>query len=1063
MKKHRNIKRLCLLLTMCAAGTMPSLADNFTSQGIVYSLDKSTHTACVIATESKTLTSAVIQSNVDDCEVTSIANDVFENCTALQSISIPSTVIAIGENAFWRCTSLHSFTIDENNPNYSTTGNVIYNKDQSQIVKVGSNIASLSIPTTVRSIGSFAFSNCTQLQTVELPSSITNIADWAFAYCTPLRSISFNSSLTSIGSWAFAHCTSLQSVSLPSAVTSINNSAFAYCSSLSQIALPSTTTSIADWAFAYCSALQTVDIPASVTTIGEDAFKGCTAITAFNVDAANTSFTFEGSVLFNKEKTTIVKACANIENFTIPSSVTSIAYGAFEDCQSLRNINIPSTVTNIGSWAFAYNSALTSVTLPSTLTTTPNWTFAFSSALPSISFPASITSIGNGAFSGCTNLNQVSFESTSTPSIGQQAFSNISSGAQIIVPQGSLASYQEAMSSYTYSILEKTNLDLQTLYTQALTTTDRSLEALATVDQTSDNILTEESQLSTNAQEPSEGPISALIDGDTNTFFHSTWSVASSDNVFHYLQIDLKQAYQSLLLNYYKRANTASYSGEPYKVHVFATNDAGATDWTDCGYVFFTYYFDNGQSGKCPISLPDNYRYIRLQVEETGNNSQSNNNLYFYLSELGICPITKPASNSYTANDGIITDESQLSTNTLEPTEGSLNALIDNDRSTFFHSTWSVASTDNAHHFLQADLKAAYKHITLKYSRRETKVDTSTPVTLHVYATDTPDNADSWTDLGTHTCTYEFDCGKTGLLPLDLGKGYRHVRLTVEATSQNSTSSGNLFFYWSELHAYSRACKADLLNADTRTAYLSAIATAKEEIANGTETQLTAAQLQNGYNAIEEAISAGATYCDFAKSFYLTSYSEHAHSVPTGLDAAVVVANGENIRNDYRYTAGTTIPAETGVLLRSGKGNSFFLPSTETTETTPEENLLHGTLSDELTNVEGTGKYYKLSYDKATGTVIGFYYGAENGAAFVNKGGKAFLALPTTLNAAQLTGFTLLDLNNADGVTTGILSSTSTTDAPLVIFDLNGRRVNVDSVNKLGKGIYIVNGKKITK
>lgn len=1042
---------------------MPTWAESFTSEGIVYALDKSTHTASVIGTESKDLTSAVIASSVDDCEVTSIANDVFENCVSLQSVSIPSTVTTIGENAFWGCTSLRAFTVDEANPNYSTTGDVLYNKDQSQIVKVGCNVAYLSIPSSVTSIGSFAFSNCTALTSITLPSSITSIADWAFAYCKPLRSVGLPSTLTSIGSWAFAHCTSLRGISLPASVTNVSNSAFAYCSSLSELTLPSTTTSIADWAFAYCTSLQSVSIPASVTNIGNDAFKGCTAITAFNVDAANTSYTAEGSVLYNKNKTTIVKACADTENFEIPSSVTSISYGAFEDCQALQTINIPTTVTSIGSWAFAYNSSLTSVTLPSTLATTPSWTFAFSNALPTIDIPSSVTNIGSGAFSGCTSLNEVSFESTTTPTIEDNVFTNISSDAKIIVPNGSLSSYQDALNGYDFNILEKSILQLQELYAQALSTTDRGIDALASADETTDNILTDASQLSTNAQEPTEGAIANLVDGNINTFFHSTWSQSGSSDTYHYLQIDLKEAYKNLLLNYYKRQGVASNSGEPVKVHVFATNNAEATDWTDCGYVKFSYNFDNNQSGKCPIALTEAYRYIRLQVEETGTNSRANGNLYFYLSELGVSPITKAGKADYTANDGLITDASQLSTNAQEPREGSLAALIDNDRSTFFHSTWSVASTDNAHHYIQVDLKAAYKQITLKYSRREVAVDNSTPVTLHVYGTDTPDNADSWTDLGTHTCTYEFDYGKTGLLPLDLGKGYRHVRLTVDATTQNSTSNGNLYFYWSELHAYSRACQADLLDDNARTTYLAAIATAKQEIANGATTEATATALQNGYNAVEEAVNAGAISCDFAKSFYLTAYSNHAHLVPTGVDAAVVVANSESIRNDYRYTAGNVIPTETGVLLRSGKGNSFILAATETSETAPEENLLHGTLTDELTDVDGAGKYYKLSYDKATGTEIGFYYGAEDGAAFVNKGGKAFLALPATLNAAQLAGFSLFDLDNANSSTTGIEDATTTANAHVVIFDLNGRRVNANSIDGLSKGIYIVNGKKIIK
>ena len=135
MKTHTNIKRLCLLMTLCAAGTMPTWAESFTSEGIVYALDKSTHTASVIGTESKDLTSAVIASSVDDCEVTSIANDVFENCVLLQSVSIPSTITTIGENAFWGCTSLRAFTVDEANPTFPLQATCFTTKTKAKSLK----------------------------------------------------------------------------------------------------------------------------------------------------------------------------------------------------------------------------------------------------------------------------------------------------------------------------------------------------------------------------------------------------------------------------------------------------------------------------------------------------------------------------------------------------------------------------------------------------------------------------------------------------------------------------------------------------------------------------------------------------------------------------------------------------------------------------------------------------------------------------------------------------------------------------------------------------------------
>ena len=617
--------------------------------------------------------------------------------------------------------------------------------------------------------------------------------------------------------------------------------------------------------------------------------------------------------------------------------------------------------------------------------------------------------------------------------------------------------------------LEELNDNLNKLYAEAE-------KIISSLDGTSDyspllptytagsNILTSADQLSTNKPE-SEGPISNLVDGNKNTFFHSTWSVNNVDNAYAYLQINLKGSYKDLLLDYTKRYNFTGNKGYPIQFHVFATNTPNdEASWKDCGYSnFLRYYNDNKQNGQTIVRLGGDYQYVRLQVEKTGGMEQTNGNLYFALGELAIYPVTSYKEAPYTEKDGLISDVSQLSSNAIEPKEGSLAELIDNDITTYFHSTWSQNNATGAKHYLQVDLNDAYKQIALKYSKRQVEVDNGSPVTLHIYATNTPESEYSWTDLGTQTCAYNYDFGNTGLLPLNFGDtAYRHIRLTVEETTGNSQTNGNLFFYWSELHAYTRASRADKLTEATRTALITAMQQAKAELDANWATDATYEALQSAYNVAKNEVGEGSRLVDLAKSFYLTAYSDKALVVPTGVKAAVVTANGEGIRNDYRYNSGDVIPAGTGVLLKGGKGNSFYLSASESTEMAPEDNLLHGTLNDEMTNVAGADKYYKLSYDRATGTEIGFYWGAVNGGAFMNKGGKAFLAIPASLQAAQLTGFSLFDLNNNQTVT-GIEHATTMPAATLRVYDLNGRRINVNHVDELPKGIYVINGKKVIR
>ena len=840
------------------------------------------------------------------------------------------------------------------------------------------------------------------------------------------------SSVTSIGESAFKGCSALTSINIPSSVTSIGGSAFSGCSSLTSINIPSSVTSIGNYAFQYCDALKVVLIQSNRIEFGSQVFWNANIYTVSDnnfdihlVDDYDSNYHYVNNYIGGAWYTYDTPNIYDKNGSAISSDKWNGNKLDDNTAQYLRTISQTSTnaQTFISNHKAIYNKL-------------------FEDLRKNLE----------------DNLNKID-DLADIIAAGDAALSNLSTNLS------------NAYNNVRYAVYDQLDMidDLDMLYAEAE-------KIIPSLDGTSDyspllptytigsNILTSADQLSTNKPE-SEGPISNLVDGDKNTFFHSTWSANNVDKAFAYLQIDLKGAYKDLLLDYTKRYNFTGNKGYPTQFHVFATNTPNDEEsWKDCGYSNqLSYRYDNLQSGKTILNLDGDYQYIRLQVEKTGGMEQTNGNLYFALGELAVYPVTSYKEAPYAEKDGLITDASQLSSNAIEPTEGSLAELIDNDMTTYFHSTWSQNNATGAKHYLQVDLNNAYKQIALKYSKRQVEVDNGSPVTLHIYATNTPEDENSWTDLGTKTCAYNYDFGNTGLLPLNFGDtAYRHIRLTVEETTGNSQTNGNLFFYWSELHAYTRASQADKLTEATRTALTTAMQQAKAELDANWATDATYEALETAYNAAKNEVGEGSRLVDFAKSFYLTAYSDKALVVPAGVKAAVVTANGEGIRNDYRYNSGDVIPAGTGVLLKGGKGNSFYLSASESAEMAPEDNLLHGTLTDEMTNVAGADKYYKLSYDRATGTEIGFYWGAENGGAFMNKGGKAFLAIPATLQAAQLTGFSLFNLDNNQTVT-GIEHATATPAATLRVYDLNGRRINVNHVEELPKGIYVINGKKVIR
>ncbi len=1048
MKKNLLSKNLhqWLFLLVCFVATLPSWAEDYTRDGIIYNLDKSAKTATVKGLEDKSATSAEIRSYAAGCKVTSIGERAFEGCSSLTSINIPSSVTSIESSAFSGCSSL----------------------------------TSINIPSSVNSIEPGTFLDCSSLTSINIPSSVTSIGDYAFLGCSALTSINIPSSVNSIGYRAFEGCSALTSINIPSSVNSIGNGAFTVCSSLTSINIPSSVTSIASSAFENCSALTSINIPNSVTNIGTYAFRGCSALTSINIPSSVTRIFPEAFY-----------GCYALKTILLQSNCINLYGYVFSGCGSIYAVSDNLEITLSGGNGYSYYGGNVESYIGGTWYTCVTPTIsAYGSAISSDKWTGSLLDKNTAQYLRTiykTNTNAqklISNHNTIYNNLSENLRNDLEENLQKVDDFVSViaasndelfalsTNLSKAYENVRAAVYEQLGLsDLYKLYTQAedftssLNNATPDYSPLQPTYTIGSNILTSANQLSTNKQETGEGPISNLVDGDKNTYFHSTWDANNEDKAYAYLQIDLKGAHKDLLLDYTKRYNFTGNKGYPIQFHVFATNTPNDEEsWKDCGYSnFLRYYNDNKQNGQTIVRLGGDYQYVRLQVEKTGGMDKSKGNLYFALGELAIYPVTSYKEAPYAEKDGLITDASQLSSNAVEPQEGSLAALIDNDFTTFFHSTWSQANPMDELHFLQIDLNDAYKQIALKYSKRQVDADNGSPVTLRIYATNTPEDENSWTYLGNQTCTYDYDFGNTGLLPLDFGDtAYRHIRLTVEETEGNTRVNDNLFFFWSELHAYTRISKTEGLSEATRTALTTAIQQAKAELDAGKATDATYETLQSAYNAANNEISDNSQIADFAKSSYLTAYSDKALVVPTGVKAAVVTANGEGIRNDYRYNSGDVIPAETGVLLKGGKGNSFYLSASESTEMTPEDNLLHGTLTDEMTNVAGADKYYKLSYDRATGTEIGFYWGAANGGAFMNKGGKAFLAIPATLQAVQLTGFSLFDLDNNQAVT-GIEHATAMPAATLRVYDLNGRRINVNHVDELPQGIYVINGKKVIR
>ena len=440
----------------------------------------------LIGPKSDDITTCQIHSN---CKV--IAGQAFTYCDNLNSVNIPSSVMGIGTWAFYHCGNLTSIDIPEtvtdvSNLAFVTVKNInyhgslqgspwgacnmnktpdddgfIYADDtKTHLTAYVGSAENVTIPETVTEIGYCAFDGCSSLKSVTIPNSVKTIGGEVFYNCSNLSSVTIGENVESIGSWSFYGC-NLASLTIPNSVTTIYGWAFsgvgninyngaaqgspwgakyvngtvdgdfvfadaektqlvAYAGNDSVVIIPNTVTSIDDYAFQNCSVITSITIPESVETIGYGAFNGCNNIKnlSYNTDAFNPS---------NINK-------SNLETVVVGDAVTSIPNNAFYNCSNLKSVTLGNSVESIDRYAFYNCSSLTSIDLPESVTYIGYNAFTACDNLTSVSIPNSVKTISNYAFSACNKLTSVTL-GNSVETIGDYAFSFCAGLTSIDIPE----------------------------------------------------------------------------------------------------------------------------------------------------------------------------------------------------------------------------------------------------------------------------------------------------------------------------------------------------------------------------------------------------------------------------------------------------------------------------------------------------------------------------------------------------------------------------------------------------------------------------------------------------
>ena len=351
--------------------------------------------------------------------------------SGLTSITIPDSVTSIGSSAFSGCTGLTSIVVEDSNTVYHSAGNCLIETATKTLI-LGCKTSVIPDDGSVTSIGKEVFSQCSGLTSITIPDSVTSIGSYAFYDCSGLTSVKIPDSVTSIGSSAFEDCSGLTSITIPDSVTSIGEDAFRGCSGLTSLKIPDSVTSIGDWAFSGCRSLTSIIIPDSVTSIGDWAFDGCSGLTSLKIPDSVTSigkFAFSG--------------CSGLTSVTIPDSVTSIGEGAFDECSGLTSITIPfvgEKLDGTGKMSFDH---IFGIDVPDSLkevvitggASIGERAFMWCTGLTSVTIPDSVTRVGNYAFSECSGLTSITIPNSVT-SIGSSAFKWCTGLTSIVVEDG---------------------------------------------------------------------------------------------------------------------------------------------------------------------------------------------------------------------------------------------------------------------------------------------------------------------------------------------------------------------------------------------------------------------------------------------------------------------------------------------------------------------------------------------------------------------------------------------------------------------------------------------------
>jgi len=382
----------------------------------------------------------------DDLSV--IGDGAFFKCSSLKNINWPKSLTFIGPSAFEGC-AFEEIVLPEGIINFSTSAaNPAKITDKVYTFAGNANLRRLVLPSTIQTIGGYAFSGCSNLESITyngytgegnaLPEACVLVGNYAFGeYLNPSTSAWSNKEyyglkalkqlslpgVTNLGEYAFYNG-GFETISLPRLVALPKYMCYG-CESLKNIELNPNVTTLADYMFAGCSSLESINLPEKLIYMGVGTFQN-SGLVSIKIPQAVSHLVNGTQGTAITTAVYLFDGCAKLESVELSSIITGIGAYAFNNCIALETITytgsqgeniLPDSLTKIGNYAFAGCASLKSIDI-NNVTVLNSFAFA-GSGLESFA-GANITSVPQGAFKDCASLE--TFDFSNITSISSAAF-----------------------------------------------------------------------------------------------------------------------------------------------------------------------------------------------------------------------------------------------------------------------------------------------------------------------------------------------------------------------------------------------------------------------------------------------------------------------------------------------------------------------------------------------------------------------------------------------------------------------------------------------------------------